>query len=208
MSFRKIPMALPYRRIYVKIKGGLWYHLAVSVSVCLSMCLCVWPPDFLKAGILESEETAIVGRIVLYSVRVVSNESMRLVLPRIAWNIILPSRSRSSCWHLSFRFSEHNSLCTIFFSHPCYLPCPSHYALFHNSDYIWLGVQSYEAPHLAVFSSLLLFNPYSVQIFYWEPLFSKILSLHVCSPRNVRDQVSHPYNISCKILRYCLTIQE
>jgi hypothetical protein len=44
------------------------------LAVCLFECVSPPPPKFLKAGIVEPEETATVGRVVLYAVRVVSKE--------------------------------------------------------------------------------------------------------------------------------------
>jgi polysaccharide pyruvyl transferase WcaK-like protein len=53
---------------------------------------------------------------------------------------------------------------------------------------------SYEAPHYAVFSSSSLFGPDILL----NTLFSKTLSL--CSSLNVRDQVSHSYRTTGKIV--------
>jgi hypothetical protein len=53
----------------------------------------------------------------------------------------------------------------------------------------------YEAPHYAIFSTLLSLHPSSILL---STLFSNTLSL--CSSFNVRDQVSHPYRTTGKIV--------
>jgi hypothetical protein len=57
-SSEDLLLFLAYFSYFGKIKGGLWDHLAVCMSICL--CVCVSPPlQFLKAGIVEPEERAI-----------------------------------------------------------------------------------------------------------------------------------------------------
>jgi hypothetical protein len=66
------------------------------------------------------------------------------------------------------------------------------------------GVINCEAPHWATSSILLLLYPALVQVFFLTTLFSNTLSL--CSSLNVRDQVSHPYKITGRIMvLYILT---
>jgi hypothetical protein len=60
---------------------------------------------------------------------------------------------------------------------------------------------SYEAPHYAVFSNLpSLFGP-NIPL---SALFSNSLSL--CSSLNVRDQASHPYRTTGKIIEPARTV--
>jgi hypothetical protein len=61
--------------------------------------------------------------------------------PKIYFNIILPSMSRSSKLPLSFRFPHQNPVWTSSIPHMCYMPCPSHSSRFDHPTNIWWGVQ-------------------------------------------------------------------
>jgi hypothetical protein len=61
----------------------------------------------------------------------------RNLFPKICFNIILPSTSRSSEWSLSYE----NRACIPHLSHVCYMPCPSHPPAVYHSSYIWWRVQ-------------------------------------------------------------------
>jgi hypothetical protein len=60
---------------------------------------------------------------------------------------------------------------------------------------------NYEAPYYAVFSSLPPLSPSYVEIFL-STLFSNTLNL--CASLSARDQVSHPYKTTGKIVLYIL----
>jgi hypothetical protein len=90
---------------------------------------------------------------------------------------------------LSFWPSHQYPICVPLLPHSCYMPCPSHPPWLDNSK----KSTSYEAPHYVVFSTLPSLHLSSVQLFS-----SNTLSL--CSSLNVRDQVSHPYRTTGKII--------
>jgi hypothetical protein len=57
---------------------------------------------------------------------------------------------------------------------------------------------SYGVPHCVIFTNLLLFHPSSVQTFSSTPFFWNTLNL--CSILNIRDQISHQYKTTGKII--------
>jgi hypothetical protein len=103
--------------------------------------------------------------------------------PKIYCNIIFPSTRRSFKWSLSSGFSNQN-ICFL------YLPCVLLVMpILHRP---WFDqCTSYEAPHYAVFSNL---QP----IILLRTLFSDTRNL--CSSRSVRNQVSHPYKRTGKVM--------
>jgi hypothetical protein len=109
-------------------------------------------------------------------------------LSEIHLNIILLPTSRSSQWSLLACLSKsymHSS------SPSCmlYMPCQSHPHWLDHSNYTWRSVQ--------VMKLLIMqFPPTSYH--FLSILSSNTLSL--CSSPNVRDQVSHPYNNTGKIV--------
>jgi hypothetical protein len=76
-------------------------------------------------------------------------------------------------------------------SHSCYMPCPSHHLWLDHSNYIWRRVQVMRLQPLVTSS---LYDPNILL----NTLFSNTLSL--CFSLNVRDQVSHPYRTTGKII--------
>jgi hypothetical protein len=81
--------------------------------------------------------------------------------------------------------------------HACYIPCPSHSTLLDHSDYAWQTVQITKP-------LIMQFSPTSYHFIRFSPnillstLFSNTLCL--CTSFNVRDQVSHPYRTTGKII--------
>jgi len=61
---------------------------------------------------------------------------------KIHFNIILPSRTRSSKRSLNPRSRHLNQVYAFAFSHTCYMPCPSHSSLFDHANNICWGIQS------------------------------------------------------------------
>ena len=57
-------------------------------------------------------------------------------------NIILPTKTGSSKWPLSFRFPHQNPVYTSPIPHKCYMPRPSHSSRFDHPNNIWWAVQS------------------------------------------------------------------
>jgi hypothetical protein len=91
----------------------------------------------------------------------------------------LPSGIFPSCFPIKILYA-------FLFSHACYMPCPSHPSNY--SNYIWQSI----------ISSLLGPN------ILLSTLLSNTLSL--CSSFNVRDQVSHPYKTTGKIIVFYILI--
>jgi hypothetical protein len=111
----------------------------------------------------------------------------------------IPSTHRSSEWSPSSSLSHQNLLYISFLSHACHMLRPPH-----SQWFAWLYVvmsADNEALHYAtssITSSLLGPN------ILFSTLFSNSLSL--CSSFNVRDQVSHPYKTTGRIMGlYVLT---
>jgi hypothetical protein len=78
----------------------------------------------------------------------------------------------------------------------CYVPSPSHPPCLDYSNCSWWRV-CYEVPHYAVFSNFISVHLPSVQISS-SALFSNTLGS--CFFLNVRDEVSHPYKTTGKII--------
>jgi hypothetical protein len=84
-----------------------------------------------------------------------------------------------------------NILCIPILPHSWYMPSPSHPSWIDHSSYTWST--SYEAPHYAAFSNLLLLHPSLVQIF-------SSTSRSQTPSINVREKVSQPYKTTGKII--------
>ena len=115
--------------------------------------------------------------------------SIQPMLPHpTSWRSILilssPSTPRSSKWSLSLSFPHQNPVCTSPVPHTCHLPLP--YILLGWITRIWWGVQT-----------PCYFVPLGLGIFF-SALFSNTLSL--CSFLNARDEFSHPYKTTGKII--------
>jgi hypothetical protein len=83
----KLPVSA-YFPYYEEIKGGLWDHHDV--------CASVHTPHFLKTRIVEPVETAIILRVILYAISIISEGSRRLGLPSTGLHIYPPLSSRNS----------------------------------------------------------------------------------------------------------------
>jgi hypothetical protein len=80
--------------------------------------------------------------------------------------------------------------------------CPPYPSWLHHSIYIWRGVQVWSSSLCCLLQPLItspLFGPNILR----SILFSNTFLLRVCSSLNVRDQVSHPYKTTSKILVLC-----
>jgi hypothetical protein len=75
--------------------------------------------------------------------------------PKINFNTILSSTSRSSVRSLSFTFSDRSLVRIFSIFHTCYIHCRSHPLSVYDLNYIWWRVKITGAPHYAVFSGLL-----------------------------------------------------
>jgi hypothetical protein len=107
-------------------------------------------------------------------------------------NIILPPTSRSSSWVFSFRLSHQNPICTPLL--PIRATCPAYLILLDLIVLIIL-VRRVQVMKLLIMQ----FSPASFgPNILLSTLFSNTLSL--CSSLNVRDQVSHPYRTTGKII--------
>jgi hypothetical protein len=79
--------------------------------------------------------------------------------------------------------------------HACYMPHPSHSHSLDHSNYTWRRVQVMKL-------IIMQFSP----TYHFIPLRSKyspqhpVLTLSLCSSLNIRDQVSHPYRTTGKII--------
>jgi hypothetical protein len=99
---------------------------------------------------------------------------------------------RSSKWSSPIRLFIPHFMC---FFHACYMPWLSHHLWFHHPVFWWI-VQIMEllivrcSPVFCDFTSLL--SRYS------PPLFTN--SLNLCYSLNVRDEVTHPYKTTDKLL--------
>jgi hypothetical protein len=113
-------------------------------------------------------------------------------ISKIHFNIVHPPTSWSYQWSLSFWLSHQYPICILLLNHSCYMSRPSHPPRLHNFNYTWRRVQ--------VMKLLIMqFSPTSCHfISLRSNLFSNILSLR--SSLNVRDQVSHPYKATGRII--------
>jgi hypothetical protein len=124
--------------------------------------------------------------------------------PKIHSNIVFPSTPRSSLWSCSFMFSNQNFVSFSHISNSCYMPCPYHPPCYdHDINNMWslqvmkIIVQSPPASRH--------FLPLRTTCFP-QHLFSHTLKL--CPSLSMRDQVSHPYEITGKIIILCILISK
>ena len=118
---------------------------------------------------------------------------------KINFNIIIPITFVSPKWSLSLRSQHKNPVCTSLVSLTCHIPRPSLYYWF----IIWWRVEILKFLlcnlfHFPVISSLLYQN------IILSTLFCNTLSL--CSSFSVKDQVSHPYETTGKIIVLYISI--
>jgi hypothetical protein len=114
--------------------------------------------------------------------------------PKINSYIIPPATLRSSKWFLPFRFSDQNFVCTSHLSSACYMPLPSHPPWHERPTNIWWSIQVMKLLSMqsSSTSSLLGTN------ILLNALFSKTFNL--CSSLSMRNEVSHPYKTTGKII--------
>jgi hypothetical protein len=116
---------------------------------------------------------------------------------KICLNIILPFTSRSAWWPLSLWISNQNPVCIPLLPHSCYMPCSSHPPWLDHSKYTWWRVQVLKLLIIQFSPTSLTYSLFGPNILL-STLFSDTLSL--CSSLNVRNQVSHPYRTTGKIV--------
>ena len=109
---------------------------------------------------------------------------------KILFNNILPSVPAYPRQHLSFSF-----LTTTLHALKIYLMQDT----CHTSNPPWLMQYKFQNSSYAVFSSLLFFINFG-QIFSPASCSLPPWNLTVCSSPNVKDQVSHSYKTTCKIM--------
>ena len=114
---------------------------------------------------------------------------------KIHLNIILSSAPGSFKWSLSFRIPHQNTVCKSLHPHACYMPRPSHYSRFHNTNNIGEEYRS-----LSSSSCSFMPSPVTSSLLGPNILLSTLLSntFNLSSSLNVSDQVSHPYKITDK----------
>jgi hypothetical protein len=84
-----------------------------------------------------------------------------------------------------------------FTSHTCYMPCLSHPPLLDHYNYLWWRVQVMKLLIMQFFLPHSISFLFGINIFL-NTLFSNIFSLY--SSLNIRDQVSHPFKATAKII--------
>jgi hypothetical protein len=111
---------------------------------------------------------------------------------KIHFNIVHPPTSWSSWWSLSFWLSHQYPICIPSRPHSCYMPCLSHPLWLDHSNYVWQEVK--------VMKLLIMqFPPISVTSHLFGP--NILLSILFSNTfLNVREQVSHPYRTTGKII--------
>jgi hypothetical protein len=124
----------------------------------------------------------------------------------IRFNIILPSTPRPSKWSLSLRSLRQSSVCISPIFKTCHIPRPSRYSWFdHSNKEYMLRSTGHKALRCVVFSTpcyLILVMPKCLS----EPYSWTSSAYMVCSSINVREQVSHPYKTTGKIIVLCRDI--
>jgi len=117
--------------------------------------------------------------------------------PKMNSYIILPSTPTSSEWSLPFRFSNQNFVWISPLSHACYISCP---LIILNLIALIMFCEVYKLWSSSLCSLLQTPAPSSLlgPNFLLCTLF---LDTHnLCSSLSVRDQVSHPYKTTGKIM--------
>jgi hypothetical protein len=122
-------------------------------------------------------------------------------LSQIYFNIVHPPTSWSAKWSMPFQLSHQKPCLHSSSPHACCILCPSHPPWLYHSNLTWWRVQL----------TKLLIIQFSPTFRHFIPLRSKYSPQHLllkkkkkkpclCSPLNVRDQVSHQYVTTDKII--------
>ena len=118
-------------------------------------------------------------------------------VPKIQFNIILPSTPGSLQWALSLRFPHQIPVYASSLPHTHYMIRPSHSSRFYLPKIFGLQYRSLSSS-LCIFLHSLLTSSLSAPNTPLNTLFSNILSLP--SSLNVSNQVSHPYKTISRII--------
>jgi len=122
-------------------------------------------------------------------------------LLKIHFNIILPCKPVSSKWSLSLRFQHQHLVYTSVLPHRCHMPHPTHSRFYHPNNIGWevqiIKLLVYSFLHSTVTSSHLgpAFSQHPV-LKHFHPVFLP----------KVRDQVSHQYKTTGKIIVLCILV--
>jgi len=82
-------------------------------------------------------------------------------------------------------------------SHACYIPLPSRPPSLDHPNNIWWSVQVVK---LLIMQPSRASRPFLPLRFKYSPQYPVLYTLNLCSSLSVRDQVSHPYKTTGKIL--------
>jgi len=124
-----------------------------------------------------------------------SVHSLPPYFPKTHSNIIVLCTPRSSKRSLPFRFSNQNIICISHFSHPCYMPRPSHPPRLDNPNNIWWSAQ---VRKLLIKQSFPISRHFLSLRSEYSPQYPVSNTLNASSLHG--DQSAHPYGATCKII--------